>query len=51
MNQIEQFIHYLVKLTIDEADRQVIDRDEFIEFVAYMFEALSVTSTFNDYKT
>lgn len=50
MDPIEQFILSLVKLTIAEADRQGIDRDEFIEFVAYMFEALSVTSTFKKFQ-
>ena len=50
MDPREQFIFDLVKLTINEADRQGADRDEFIEFVAFMFEALSVTTTIKDHQ-
>ena len=50
MDPRDQFILELVRLTIDEADRQGIDRDEFIEYVAFMFGPLSETITFENYQ-
>lgn len=50
MDYMEQLIIDLIEKVIAEADKHGDDRDEVIEYVAYIFEALSDSTTFNQYK-
>lgn len=50
MDPREEFINRLVREVIDEADKQGADRDEFMEFVAFMFSAMAECATFQHYE-